>query len=323
MNPLVSVIISTYNSSSYILETLESVLVQTWNELELIITDDNSKDDTLDKCRIWINENGHRFSRVEIISSDKNTGVSANANRGLKSAKGDWIKFLGADDTLESRCIEDNMEWIGLHPEVKVLFSRIRNFSDTFSPSNMIDTVPDVPYNPEGILAPYRDATSQYRMLLTSDRIHFTPSVFINREVLASVGGFNEDFRMFEDYPLWLELTRNGYKLYFMEKVTVNYRRHSGAINNMAINYLIKPNYFKSESFRRVYTYPYLPWDIRLNLIFHWYAVQIFRIDGLNRNKMMNKLLMKLLTVYLNPFNYLIHFKKKFFMNEEEKDFYK
>ena len=108
-----------------------------------------------------------------------------------------------------------------------------------------------------------------------------------------------------------------------MDKITVNYRRHSGAINNTAINYLIKPNYFISEDFRKVYTYPYLPWDVRLNLRFNWYAVQIFRIKWLNRNKALNKLMMKLLTVYVNPFTYLIHVKKWFIKNEAERDFYR
>jgi glycosyltransferase involved in cell wall biosynthesis len=322
MSSLVSVIISTYNSSSFVIETLDSVSKQTWKELELIITDDCSQDVTVEICRKWSDKNGQRFVHIEIITSDKNSGVPANANRGLHAAKGNWIKFLGADDALEPRCIEDNMAWITLNPEVKVLFSSIKIFMDTFIPQNLLEVTPIIPYDPKGILAPTRSALSQYKMLLLSDRIHFTPSVFLNREMLLSIGGFDEEFRMFEDYPLWLNLTRNGYKLYLMEKVTVNYRRHSRAINNTDSNYLIKPNYFRSEEFRKVNTYPFMPTEIRLCQRFNWYAVQIFRINCLNRNNKLNKIIMNLLTVYLNPFRYYIYLKRQLVTNLKDKEFY-
>jgi alpha-1,3-rhamnosyltransferase len=322
MSSLVSVIITTYNSSPFLIETLDSVSKQTWKELELIVTDDCSGDVSVEICRKWLDKNGQRFVRVEIITSPKNSGVPASANRGLRAAKGNWIKFLGADDTLEPRCIEDNMEWITLHPEVKVLFSRIKIFKDTFKTQNLLETTPNIPYDSNGILSPSKSALSQYKMLLLSDRIHFTPSVFLNREVLVSLGGFDEEFKMFEDYPLWLNLTKKGYKLYFMDRVTVNYRRHSRAINNTYINCLIKPNYFRSEGFRKAYTYPYLPADIRLYQRFNWYVSQIFRFKWLNRNKQPNKMLFNIFINYLNPLRYYIYLKKQLVKNLKNNEFY-
>jgi glycosyltransferase involved in cell wall biosynthesis len=322
MSSLVSIIISSYNSSPFVFETLESVSKQTWKEIELIITDDCSGDDTVDVCLKWVNENRQRFSSAKILTSEINTGVSANANRGLNAAKGDWIKFLGADDTLKSNCIEDNMSWITYHPWVRTLFSRIEIYRDTFIPQNLIETTPGIPYNPKGILASDRSADSQYKMLLLSDRIHFTPSVFLHRETLLTVGGFDERFKLLEDYPLWLNLTRNGHKLYFMDKVTVNYRRHSKTINNSSISYLINPNYFKTEDFRKAYTYPYLPADIKLNFRFNWYTSQIFRCNWLNKKKKSNGFLLTVLTSYLNPFKYYIYLKKQLVKNQKDREFY-
>jgi len=322
MSSLVSVIISTYNSSPFVVETLKSVSKQTWEELELIITDDCSGDDTVEVCHKWLSENGQRFVSSEILVSEKNTGVSANANRGLYAAKSNWIKFLGADDTLKPNCIEDNMSWITSRSEVKALFSRIEIYRDTFEPQNLVETTPGDPNNPKGIMASGRSAESQYKMLLLSDRIHFSPSVFLNRELLLSVGGFDERFKMHEDYPLWLNLTKNGHKLYFMDKVTVNYRRHLKAINNTDIPYLINPKYFKSDDFRKAYTYSYLPTDIRCNALFYWYASQIFRCDLLNRNKKPYRFLLALLTSYLNPFKYYINLKKHLNKNLKDNEFY-
>ena len=205
--PLISVIIATYNSTPFLIETLDSVLKQTWEDIELIITDDCSCDDTLEVCQTWINENMQRFVSTEVITSGVNTGISANANRGLHAAKGDWIKFLGADDTLMEDCLRQNMLWVTSHPDIKVLFSRVNIYANYFEPENLVETTYDDSYDYKSIMAKGRNAKSQYKMLLLSDRIHYTPSVFLNRETLISVGGFDERFKLLEDYPLWLNLT--------------------------------------------------------------------------------------------------------------------
>jgi glycosyltransferase involved in cell wall biosynthesis len=323
MNSLVTVVVVTYNSSPFIVETLESVLNQSWKEIELIITDDCSRDDTVEVCRKWLKENKQRFTSAEIITSDKNTGVPANANRGLFSAKGDWMNFLAGDDTMTANCLEDNMVWITSHQEIKVLFSFIQVFNKTFEFQNLVGTIPHGdPYHSGGIMAPGRSAESQYKMLLLCDRIHFTPSLFLHRKTMIDIGGFDERFKLLEDHPLWLNLTRNGYRLHFMDKVTVNYRQHPAAINNMQIEYLIKPNYFRSENFRKIYTYPNLPADIRLSQRFIWFVSQLFRVNWLNRNNKPNRFLLSLLTIYLNPFRYYIWLKRHLNKNLKDNEFY-
>ena len=309
MNQLVSVIISTYNSSRYIEEALESVACQTWKEIEIIVTDDCSKDGTVEICRKWLEKNNQRFYSTLLLTSNVNTGVSLNANRGLLAANGNWIKFFGADDTLKVNCLEDNMFWISSHPEVRVLFSKVDIYINNFNIENLIKTVPGDPITPANIMSDNNNAESQYRMLLLSDRIHFSPSVFLHRESLVSVGGFDERFPMLEDYPLWLKLTRSGYRLNFMNRITVNYRMHNQAINNTGFKFLVNPNYFKYESFRKLYIYPYLPHDIRLDQKFTWITSQIFRLGIFNKDTRFNALLKDLLTVYLNPFRYLVRIR--------------
>ena len=322
MSSLVSVIVVTFNSSQFIIETLESVSKQTWKEIELIITDDCSEDNTIEVCLNWINENKNRFLRVEIIKPEKNTGVPANANRGLYAAQGDWIAFIAGDDTFKPNHIKDNMIYIATRQEIKVLLSKIEVYQDTFKPQNLIKITPEDAYNPNSIVAPGRSADSQYRMLLLFDRIHYTPSLFINRETLISVGGYDERLRMLEDYPLWLNLTKNGHKLYFMDKVTVNYRRHSKSINNTVKDHLIEANYFNEEDFRKIYTYPNMPADIRLNERFNWYVLQIFRWNWLNKDTKSSRFLLVLLTTYLNPFKYFIWIKKRLNRNLKNNEFY-
>ena len=122
-NPLVSIPIVTYNSATYIIETLESVKNQTYQNIELIVSDDCSTDDTVAKCREWIEINKERFGRAEVLTAERNTGVSTNLNRAEAACKGEWVKFLDGDDLLLPTCVEDYIEYVSAHPEIIYLFS--------------------------------------------------------------------------------------------------------------------------------------------------------------------------------------------------------
>ena len=309
--PLVTIIVSTYNSSRFILETLDSFVAQTYPNIELIIGDDASSDDTLIKVRNWLssNNNKNKFWDVKIIEVEVNTGVSANANRSLHKATGDWIKFIGADDVLLPNCIRDNMEFVKNNKNVRVLFSKVNKYNETFDPEKFIITAPGI-INQNSIVGPNQTAEKQHQMLLRNDSIHFTPSVFLHRETLLSVNGFDERFRLLEDYPLWLNLTKKGHKLYFMDKVTVNYRTHAHAINNTGKQHIVNPNYFKQERFRQIYTYPYLPTAERLNQRYVWYMSQLFRLQWFNKVNGFNNLVYSIFTFYTNPFRYYLKIKK-------------
>ena len=88
-NPLVSVIVITYNSSNTVIETLDSIAAQTYKDIELIISDDCSKDDTVKRIKLWIEEHKDFFVNCRIITTEENTGTVKNLNRGVKASKGE------------------------------------------------------------------------------------------------------------------------------------------------------------------------------------------------------------------------------------------
>ena len=92
MNPEVSVIIPAYNSESYLVQALTSVLTQTYINLEVIVVDDASTDSTVKIARSF------QDRRIRIISNSQNRGVSYGRNCGIRQAKGNWIALLDADD---------------------------------------------------------------------------------------------------------------------------------------------------------------------------------------------------------------------------------
>lgn len=92
---LVTIIIITYNSSSYIEETLDSVLRQTYpcNQLEIIISDDCSTDHTPDTCRKFVKDYNDRFARTLFTQTPYNKGICGNYNHALMLAQGEWISI--------------------------------------------------------------------------------------------------------------------------------------------------------------------------------------------------------------------------------------
>src|SRR5574344_605243 len=103
---LVSIIVITYNSSRFVLETLESAYRQTYQDIELIVSDDCSTDDTYDICQQWVNSHKERFCRVLCTRTSHNGGICWNYNHALKFAQGNWIKYIAGDDILNNNCID-------------------------------------------------------------------------------------------------------------------------------------------------------------------------------------------------------------------------
>lgn len=224
--PLVSIVIITYNSSKYVLETLESAKAQTYQNIELIITDDCSTDNTVELCKEWIIKNGSRFVRSEVITIPKNTGISANCNRGLAVAHGEWIKYIAGDDILLATCIELYSEYVLNKPDISFLFSDLEFISER---SEVI--VPPSWYSishDKFLLTPEQ----QYKELVVNGNFVLAPTSFINRVDLVKLNGFDERIPNEEDYSLWIKATKSNIKLHYLAVKTVKYRINENGITN-------------------------------------------------------------------------------------------
>lgn len=220
-NPLVSIIVITYNSIKYVLETLESAKAQSYRNIELIVSDDCSKDDTVEVCRKWIEENKERFVRTELITIDKNTGIAPNCNRGLRAAKGNWIKIIAGDDILLPNCINDNHTIVEKNKQIKFLFSNMVKFKEVNGKKDYIEKYPVEHHKIFFNTFP----KTQFLNLINDNFVCPAGSSFIHKQTLIELGMFDEQFPFMEDHPLWLKCTQYNISLFYFDIDTVLYRK--------------------------------------------------------------------------------------------------
>ena len=235
-HPLVSIIVITYNSSKYVLETLKSAKAQTYQNIELIVSDDCSTDNTVEICRKWIEKNKERFVRTELITAEKNTGIPANCNRGVKAAQGEWVKLIAGDDTLKKEAIKNYINFISIHPECTLVHSSIEIYENIIKDENKQQM------EIHSILTEKLNANTQFE-LLSLENLIYAPSVIIKKNLLEKLGGFDESIPLCEDWPFWLKATKNGFKFYYLDIPCANYRIHDSSTYSSTMN----KNIFNSE----------------------------------------------------------------------------
>jgi glycosyltransferase involved in cell wall biosynthesis len=137
-NMLVSVIIPVYNAEKYIAECLESVLNQTWKDIEIIIVDNNSTDNSLE----ILNRYKDKYSNCITLLTETKQGPSATRNKGLISAKGRWVQFLDADDLLLVDKIEHQVKLVDVNVVYiagSSIYFREKSNQENFYPSDEIE----------------------------------------------------------------------------------------------------------------------------------------------------------------------------------------
>lgn len=247
---MVSIVIVTYNSADFIEETLDSCLKQTYSNIEIIVSDDNSADDTVYCCTQW-NEKNNSQVKFKVITSELRAGIPANCNRGALAASGSWIKFLGADDLLETTAIEDLMA--SRKCNNGIVFSRFETFGENVSTEVF-------PYSfTWNLIKNKSERNSKYSdWLFLLGFSNVAPGVMISRETFDKYHGYDESYYLLEDLPLWYKLFSNNECISYCSVITVKYRIHQNQVTSSGISELLKKDLIKfNVSVRKRYKAPY------------------------------------------------------------------
>lgn len=219
----VSIIVITYNSSDFILQTLNSIQMQDYRNIELVVSDDCSTDNTVTLVQDWLDhaENVKGFARYELIVNNVNKGPAGNCNSGLQACSGEWVKIIAGDDVMLPGCISTFIEAIKARPAEKVFFSGLNWFTDDIQ-------------HPTGSWPKVKLPTKLKAQLEAQLRGGFikAPTVIMNRALLLEQGGFDEKYPFLEDDPLWVKFLLAGHRFCFVPETLIGYRMHENAISH-------------------------------------------------------------------------------------------
>ena len=199
---LVSVVIPCYNQAHFLGEAIESVLAQRYTNLELIVVDDGSTDNT--------SEVASRYEEVRLIRQE-NKGLAGARNRGREEARGEYVVFLDSDDRLLANAVEIGVRELEAHPECAFVSGRYR------------------PISAEGdayaIPRQARVDGDHYLALLRDNYISMPASVMYRRWVFEEVGGFDGSVDAAADWDLYLRIARR-FPIHHHGQVVADYRWH-------------------------------------------------------------------------------------------------
>ena len=202
--PKVSVIMPAYNAEAYIKEAMDSILGQSFTNLELIVINDCSADETEAVV------SGYSDSRIIYLKNERNMGVAATLNRGLVAAGGEYIARMDSDDISMPGRLALQVRFLDQNPDYAICGSSLTVFGEN---------QPDRPF-------PYPETDKEIRanMMFNSPFAH--PSVMIRAEMLKQCGKYyDENYEKAEDFELWYRLLRCG-KGYNFQQPLLRYRHH-------------------------------------------------------------------------------------------------
>ena len=188
VRPLISVVIPTHNRARLLKRAVDSVLQQSYDNFELLVIDDGSTDETADFAA------GLDDPRLRYLRQPRNMGVAAARNRGMREAKGSLIAFLDSDDVWAPEKLDRQVELIRRRPEKVGLFYTGLTVRD------------DENRNPVWTPTARGDV---WHPMLHDNVVHYgTSSTIIRREVIETVGYFDENLPANEDYDYWTRIAR-------------------------------------------------------------------------------------------------------------------
>jgi teichuronic acid biosynthesis glycosyltransferase TuaG len=235
--PKVSVIIPAYNAEKYLKESVDSILNQNFKDLEVVVVNDASKDNTLKIA----NELRKKDKRVKVISYEKNKGRGGAVNVGFENAKGEYITFLDSDDLMYPERLEKQVKFMQAHSGIDMTYGNMVIFQEgkDIKTYDAIEFTKDPKKIMQGFSKlsmeklkqlPYASAILNKNSFTPAFKNEYIPvaSVMFKRKIIDSGIKSDEDLKNSEDYDLWLQIVGAGYKLKKVPIFTFRYRKHPG-----------------------------------------------------------------------------------------------
>jgi len=209
--PRLSVIMPVYNAERYLDAAIDSVLYQSYRDLELIAVDDGSTDESIYKLRLRANQD----DRLRVISRP-NTGIVGALNDGLDAARGELIGRMDADDTCHGTRFAKQVAYLDEHPQCVAVGSWVTRTDPFGSPAGTEQTPTD-------------HATIDAALMRGEGHVMVHATMLMRREALVNAGAWDDRFNWVEDLDLCLRLAEQG-ELANLPESLYRYRRHEQSV---------------------------------------------------------------------------------------------
>lgn len=215
----VSVIIPTYNREKTILRAIQSVLEQTYTNLEVLVIDDGSTDGTADIV------NGIEDDRVKYVVLEQNGGPSKARNVGVEMAESEWIAFQDSDDCWHNNKLEVQMRYAKEHSEYSMVYCMYNAFV----------------YTGEQILVPSKPwpdiMEGKMMSTLLERNVIGAPTIIAKREAFLAIGGFDTSYHAIEDWEFVIRFAK-AYQIGFVDEPLIDcYLSNSGVSSRVGAFY--------------------------------------------------------------------------------------
>lgn len=208
-NPLVSIIIPTYNRVKIILETIQSVQNQTYQNWECIIVDDFSTDNSLDLIEQQLLDD----ARFIVLPNKRKKGAPGARNTGVEESRGDFLIFLDSDDLLSPDCLRNRINKFKQNPDFDFLVFSSIEFKERIDDTNILVNV----LSKENTIKRFLNLDMPWLIMATIWR----------RESFLKLGQWNEELLSWQDWDLHIRAVFNGYKFTCFSTVDNYYRCNS------------------------------------------------------------------------------------------------
>lgn len=208
-NPLVSIVIPCYNHEQFVQDCIQSVIDQTYENIELIIIDDGSKDNSVLKIQEMTEKCKKRFSRFE-VRSRPNRGLSATLNESIEWCKGKYFAAVASDDIILKSKIDLQVNFMEKNTDITAIFGS----------ANYIDESNNVK-----IIDPLKQQEYIFDKIFLNECQFYAPTQLMRKSILDEIGGYNTDI-LVEDWYMWLKMAEKG-RVYCLSDKLANYRIHA------------------------------------------------------------------------------------------------
>lgn len=254
LGKLFSVVVLTYNQENLVVETLNSIYNQSFKNIELVISDDASKDNTQKVIRDWIESHKDRFANVVINFNKKNLGISGNHTTGIKLANGEFVKYIGGDDILFPDAIKKMHAFLENNKEARFCSSKIKEF---YKRNDNYITCGESPEKRVLKKLKESDVNKQFRILSQACFISATGN-FFRKSIFEDYGYFDEKYTCFEDWPQWLKFLLNGERLFLLDDYTGLHRKHRDSVSTSLLYSKNNKSFLDQLNVYKEYIFPNL-----------------------------------------------------------------